>query len=103
MVRVNFVRRQNGPQSLLAEAEILFEGNEMGPLKGTKLVGFSLWGGANGEVYATFPSRAFGAGQDRRYFDYLRSVDGNNELMKGVKAWLVDEFKARAAEGADAR
>jgi hypothetical protein len=28
------------------------------------------------EVYVTFPSRAFGAGSERRYFDYLRSVDG---------------------------
>jgi len=30
-----------------------------------------------GEVYVTFPSRAFGAGSERRFFDYLRAIDGS--------------------------
>jgi len=72
-IQVHFVTRENGPERLVCEAEVIFED---GPLAGTKLVGFSLWRSAEGEVYVTFPSRAFGAGSERRYFDYLRSVDG---------------------------
>ena len=59
-MQVQFVARENGPERLVTEAEILFED---GPLAGTKLVGFSLWRSPEGEVYVTFPSRAFGAGQ----------------------------------------
>ena len=92
---VQFVARENGPERLVSEAEVIFED---GPLAGTKLVGFSLWKSAEGEVYVTFPSRAFGAGSERRYFDYLRSVDGTAEAIKAVKAWILDEYrKAEAA------
>ena len=93
--RVQFVARENGPERLVSEAEVIFED---GPLAGTKLAGFSLWKSAEGEVYVTFPSRAFGAGSERRYFDYLRSVDGTAEAIKAVKAWILDEYrKAEAA------
>ena len=63
-MRVQFVEQENGPERLVCEAEIVFE-NE-GPLSGTKLVGFSLWRSPDGSVYVTFPSRAFGAGSERR-------------------------------------
>jgi hypothetical protein len=62
---------------------------------GAKLVGFSLWRSAEGEVYVTFPSRAFGAGTERRFFDYLRAVNGSGETVKTVKAWIVDEYTKR--------
>ena len=62
-VQVQFVARDNGPERLVCEAEIHFD---EGPLRGTKLVGFSLWKGPDGELYVTFPSRAFGAGSERR-------------------------------------
>jgi len=61
---VHFVPRENGPEHLVTEAEIHFE---EGPLTGAKLVGFSLWKSPDGEVYVTFPSRAFGAGSERRF------------------------------------
>ena len=94
-MQVQFVARENGPERLVSEAEVIFED---GPLAGTKLVGFSLWKSAEGEVYVTFPSRAFGAGSERRYFEYLRSVDGTAEAIKAVKAWILDEYrKAEAA------
>ncbi len=73
-MRVQFVQKENEPEKLVCEAEVLFE--EEGPLTGMKLVGFSLWRSPEGEVYVTFPSRAFGSGNERRYFDYLRSVEG---------------------------
>ena len=76
-MRVQFVEKQNGPERLVCDAEIVFE--DEAPLVGMKLVGFSLWRSADGEVYLTFPSRAFGAGTERKYFDYLRAVDGSAE------------------------
>jgi hypothetical protein len=94
-MRVQFVERENGPEKLVCEAEILFDEE---PLTGMKLVGISLWRGADGEVYITFPSRAFGAGSDRRFFDYLRSVDGTGAEAKRVKGWILEAFReSRAA------
>jgi len=94
-MRVQFVERDNGPEKLVCEAEIVFED---GPLAGMKLVGFSLWRGPEGEVYVTFPSRAFGAGSERRFFDYLRSVEGTAAEPKRIKAWILESFRqSRAA------
>lgn len=90
-VRAVFVQRDNAPERLVCEAEILFSG---GVLDGMKLAGFSLWRSPEGEIYCTFPSRAFGTGSDRRFFDFLRSVEGNATDSKRVKAWLIDQFKA---------
>jgi hypothetical protein len=90
-MRVQFVQKENGPERLVCEAEILFEGG--GPLTGMKLVGFSLWRSPEGEVYVTFPSRAFGAGSDRRFFDYLRSVEGTAADARRVKQWIIEEYQ----------
>ena len=95
-MQVQFVTRENGPERLVTEAEVHFE---EGPLAGAKLVGFCLWRSPEGEVYVTFPSRAFGAGSERRYFDYLRAVDGTAETVKRVKAWILDESR-KGAEAA---
>ena len=76
-MRVQFVRKDNGPERLVCEAEVVFEEE---PLTGMKLVGFSLWKSPDGEVYVTFPSRAFGTGNDRRFFDYLRSFEPTSLL-----------------------
>jgi len=62
---VQFVQRENAPERLVCEAELIFDG-DMGPLAGMKLVGFCLWRSAEGEVFVTFPSRAFGVGNDRK-------------------------------------
>ena len=94
-MRVQFVTRENGPERLVCEAEIVFE---EGPLSGTKLVGLSLWRGADGEVFVTFPARSFGVGGERRFFDFLRAVDASGETIKRVKAWVVDEYRMAAAE-----
>lgn len=90
-MKVNFVQRDSNPERLVCEAEIVF-GDECGPLAGMKLVGFSLWRSPEGEVYVTFPSRAFGAGNERRYFDYLRSTDGDALPVKNVKAWIKEAW-----------
>jgi hypothetical protein len=96
-VQVTFTSRDNGPERLVCEAEIVFD---EGPLAGAKLVGFSLWKGADGEVYVTFPSRAFGVGGERRFFDYLRAVDGSGETIKGIKAWIIHEYRNSAVAAA---
>ena len=51
----------------------------------------------DGEVYVTFPSRAFGVASERRYFDYLRSVDGTLDVVKRVKGWILDEYRKETA------
>jgi hypothetical protein len=91
-MRVHFVERENGPERLVCEAEIVFE--EEGPLAGMKLVGFSLWRSPDGDVFVTFPSRAFGAGSERRYFDYLRSTEGTGAEAKRVKGWILEAYRA---------
>jgi hypothetical protein len=94
-MRVQFVERENGPERLVCEAEVVFDETDE-PLSGMKLVGFSIWRSPDGEVFVTFPSRAFGVGGERRYFDYLRSVEGGPAEGKRVKAWILEEFQARA-------
>ncbi len=89
-----FVQRESAPERLVCEAEVVFNS---GSLAGMKLVGFSLWKSPEGEVYVTFPSRAFGAGSERRFFDYLRSVDGANGVVKSLKEAIVAAYKAQDA------
>ena len=89
-MQVQFVARENGPERLVTEAEVHFDD---GPLAGCKLVGFSLWKSPDGEIYVTFPSRAFGVGGERRFFDFLRTIDGTGEPAKRVKAWILDEYR----------
>ena len=48
----------------------------------------------------TFPSRAFGAGTERKYFNYLRAVDGSAETVKAVKAWILDEYRKQTEAAA---
>jgi hypothetical protein len=88
-----FLERENGPDRLVCDAELVF-GSDAGPLAGMKLVGFALWRSPEGEVYVTFPSRAFGTGNDRKYFDFLRSVEGAAADAKRVKSWILEEFRA---------
>jgi hypothetical protein len=90
-MHVNFVAWENGPERLVCEAELILK--DYGPLDGLKLVGFSLWRSAEGEIYVTFPSRAFGAGSERRFFDYLRAENGDGSAVKRLKGWIADEYR----------
>ncbi len=93
-MRVNFVIKDVKPERMLAEAEIEF-GDDT-PLAGMKLVGFSVWRDTTGEdPYVTFPSRGFGAGPERRFYDYLRSTEGNAADGRRVKDWIIEEWKAK--------
>jgi hypothetical protein len=92
---IQFQERENGPERLVTEAEIHFD---EGALAGMKLVGFGVLRSPEGELYVTFPSRAFGAGAERRFFDYLRSKDGAGETVRSVKAWILSEYRRRRGE-----
>lgn len=89
-MRVTFVPRENGPERLVTEAELVFD---EGPVSGLKLVGFCLWKAMDGEVYVTFPSRAIGTGSERRFFDFLRSANGSADAVRAFKKFVLDEFK----------
>jgi hypothetical protein len=91
-IKVAVVETRNGPERLMFEVELHFTD---GPLAGFKLVGFSVWRDPEGQPYLTFPSRAFGAGTERRFFDYLRpQKPGNNEVAKALKARILAEALA---------
>ena len=94
-MRVQFVEKVNGPERLVCDAEVVFDQEE--PLMGMKLVGFALWRSADGDVYVTFPSRAFGASNERKFFDYLRSTEGQSADVKRVKDWILGEYRATRA------
>lgn len=90
-MRVQFVEREDAPERLLAEAEIIFED---GPLAGLKLVGISVWKSAEGDPNVTFPARSFGSGGQRRFWDLLRVQEAGSTAARRVKDWIVAEFKA---------
>jgi hypothetical protein len=94
-MHVVFEQRENGPERLVCNAEIHF-GPESGALSGLRLVGFSLWRSPEEEVYVTFPARASGAGSDRRYFDFIRAVEGAGEVRR-LKDWILEEYRASRA------
>jgi hypothetical protein len=89
-MRIRFRPAERGPQRLLSEAEIHFED---GPLMGTRLLGFGVWRDPKGMLYVTFPSRAIVSGGQRRYIDYLRNLEGQDEAVRQVKAWIVEEYR----------
>lgn len=90
--------REGAPKGMLNEAEIHFD-TEPEPLRGMKLVGFSVWRKEDGRLYVTFPSRAFGAGQERKYFDFLRSADGYSpKAVVAFKKWLMTKWSESHAQ-----
>jgi hypothetical protein len=83
------------PERMLAEAEMHFAAPGS-PIHGFKLAGFSIWRAPDGDLYVTLPARAFGAGTDRRYFDFLRADAEGAEYgarTRRLKAWILDEYK----------
>jgi hypothetical protein len=93
-MKIEFIARgEHAGERLVCEAEVHFEQEE--GLVGLKLVGFSMWRDPEGEVYCTFPSRAFGAGSDRRYFDYLRPVNGEGKVVRDFKAKVLEAYRAQ--------
>src|SRR5688500_7719346 len=97
-MRVQFINRENGPERLLCEAEIVFDADS--PLAGMKLIGFSLWRGQEGEAFVTFPARSFGRAGERRFMDLVRAVEPGSTEPKRVKDWILSEYRLATAEAA---
>jgi hypothetical protein len=89
---VTFNERTTGPERHVADAELHFGGEAAGPLAGIKLVGFSLWRSAEGTIYVSVPSRAFGAGGERRYFDLVRGEEGTAALVR-LKEFILEAYR----------
>lgn len=91
---ITFETRKGGPERYVADAAVHFD---EGLLEGAKLVGFSLWRSAEGEVYVTFPSRSFGAGGERRFYDLLRAPE-NPEAIRRIKDAIVQAWHQRESD-----
>jgi len=90
-MKIHFApRRDDAPESLVAEAELIFEDAE--PLAGLKLVGFSIMKNPSGRTYVTLPSRAFGMGEKRQYFDFLRSAKEKHYETQTIKDAILDAW-----------
>lgn len=103
-MRLYFSTPRDGTMdTVLAEAEIHFDADS--PLAGMKLVGFAIRKGdpeKGGDLFVTGPSRPFGAGTERKYFDYLRPADGydsteGKKRLSGMRRWILAEYKKWAA------
>jgi hypothetical protein len=94
-MRIQFVERQGSPERLVCEAELLFDDS---PLAGMKLIGFSLWRGADGTIRVTLPARPYTVGDERRFFDLLRSDNGRPGETKRIKEWILEQYRAAAGE-----
>lgn len=99
-MKIEFQDRPNGPKNLLCEAELVF-GPEDGPLAGLKLVGLSVWrvdaekAKGKADLAVTLPARVWGEGADRRFYDFLRSSDGEFESVRRFKAWVQETFRSQ--------
>ncbi len=68
-VTFTFVSREDGPERLVCEVELVFPQSGGYPRRPQVRGLLAVWRTPEGEIYVTFPSRAFGAGQERRFFD----------------------------------
>lgn len=97
-MNITFSLRETGPERRIAEVELHFTD---GPLAGLKLVGFSVWSGQEGEMFVTFPSRTFGVGSERRFFDFLRCEEPHDPApAKALKALIIETWQAQAPKQA---
>lgn len=80
------------PSKVVAEAAMEFLG-DAGPLAGLKLVGFAIRRSGDGSLYVTLPAKAWSAGDDRTYFDLIRSIDGDHIKTNKVKAAVLDAWR----------
>ena len=87
------------PVGKLCDAELVFDD---GPLKGLKLVGFSVWSARTGtQRNVTFPARSFSVNGERRSFALLRPVS-DTSAQDDVRQLVLDAYAAYEAEQARA-
>jgi len=86
---------QSNPPGKLADAELHFT---VGPLKGMKLIGFSIWERrAGGGRNVTFPARQYSVNGERRSFALLRPMDGV-AAQDGLRDLILDAYRSYEQE-----
>lgn len=90
---IRFIEKTEGPKNMVAEAEIEFTD---GILKGTKLVGFTVWNTdlKGKDFIVTLPSRSWGGPGEKRFFDLVRAGDGGTDALKAARKSIIDAFNA---------
>ncbi len=86
-VNIMFFPPPEASDGILAEAELSFDAVPV--LDGLRLVGFHVRKAASGELYVTFPARAFGTGRERSYYHFLR---GGATDVDRIKRWILEQF-----------
>jgi hypothetical protein len=91
---LSFMPRGGGPKRLVCEVEISFPAS-WGVFAGVKLTGFALWrGNEEGELYVTFPARAYSTGEARKFYEFVRAQDGTGAALRRLKQFIVDGYRA---------
>jgi hypothetical protein len=100
MVSVRILRNDSGsPQGKLADAEVIFEAAS-GPLKGLRLIGFSVWERRDGGRNVTFPARSYSINGERRTFALLRPVNGDASGQDAIRQVILDAYTRTEADAA---
>jgi len=94
-MRFNFEAPEDEDTNCLAEVEMVFDDGE--PLSGLKLVGFAVRRDSHGNQFVTMPSRAFGVGGKRQYFDFLRSARERHSDTTWIKRTIMEEWHKHLA------
>lgn len=84
-----FEPRDDQPDEVVAEAELVFDDGDSRTLRGLTLVGFAVRMNEKREEFVTLPARAFGAGAKRAYYYYLR---GENEAVTRFKTVVLNAY-----------
>jgi len=100
MLNLRIDMKLDGPAEAIADAELHFLD---GPLRGLKLVGFTVVNDEHRGPRVRMPGRAYSVHGERRYLDLLRPIDEGDDA---ALSWLVDEivhtYLMLAPEGAGA-
>lgn len=99
---LSFSQPHDAPANVVAEAEIAFE--EGTPLAGLKLCGITIRRDSDQKLFVTLPAKSFGTGNERRYFDWLRSVQPmssqeGRDARDRFRSWVLQEFDAHRERG----
>ena len=91
---------ETNARNKVADAELHFEGGELG---GLKLIGFAIWKRRDGNgLSVTFPARQFTFHGERRDFALLRAIE-DPTAQNRIRSWVLRayaEAEAASAEGA---
>ena len=96
-----YVNKGRGARHRLASADIVFD--EVGPLEGAKLTGFTLWARRDGGpgIAVTVPGRAYQQAGATHYLDYLRDADPDpGGAVQRIKKAMIEAFLAEYPKGA---